>query len=75
MCYSSYVGDDNYADDFDFVDDFDYDDIADFIVDYDDDYYDELVYHNKPLNNFGRSVSVKNNIVNLIKNDNYRHNI
>ena len=41
--------------------------------DYDD--CDELVYYNKPLNDFERLVSVRNNIVNLINNDNYKHNM
>ena len=60
--------DDNFVD-YDFVDyDDDYDD--DFIVN-----YNELVYHKKPLNCFERLVSVKNNIVNLINNDNHNHNI
>ena len=36
----------------------------------------KLVYYNKPLNDFKCLVSVENNIiVNLINNDNYRHNI
>ena len=70
MYHISYVDDDddNFVD-YDFVDyDDDYDD--DFIVN-----YDELVYHKKPLNCFERLVSVKNNIVNLINNDNHNHNI
>ena len=34
------------------------------------------MYYNKPLNNFKRLVSVKNNsIVNLINKNDYRHNI
>ena len=63
------------ADDNDFVNDYD-------IYDYDDDYhddffvnYDELVYYKKPLNCFECLVSVKNNIKNLINNDNNNHNI
>ena len=40
--------------------------------DYDD--CDELVYYNKPLNDFECLVSVKNDIVNLINNDNYKYN-
>ena len=42
--------------------------------DHDDDYYYELFYI--PLNNFEHLVSSKNNITNLIKNNNnYRHKI
>ena len=41
--------------------------------DYDD--CDELAYYNKPLNDFERLVSLRNNIVNLINNDNYKRNI
>ena len=43
----------------------------------DDDYdnYDELLCYNKPLNDFERLVTVRNNIVNLICNDNYKHKI
>ena len=70
MYHISYADDDddNFVD-YDFVDyDDDYDD--DFIVN-----YDELVYRKKPLNCFERLVSVKNNIVNLINNDNHNHNI
>ena len=40
--------------------------------DYDD--CDELVYYNKPLNDFECLVSVRNNTVNLINNDNYKYN-
>ena len=41
----------------------------------DDDFYNNL-YYKKPLNNFERLVSVKNNIVNLIDDDkNHKHNI
>ena len=40
-----------------------------------DDFYNKL-YYKKPLNNFERLVSVKNNIVNLIDDDNnHKHNI
>ena len=62
LYYSSYVGGD-YCDD-----DNDYDD--NYYYDYDDYDDDELLYYNKPLNDFERLVSVKNNIVNLIINDN-----
>ena len=61
---------------------YDYNDYHDdYDDDYDDDHYDdhnddaELVSYNKPLNDFERLVSVKNNIVNLVNNDNYRHKI
>ena len=64
---------------------YDYNDYHDYYDDdYDDDHYDdhydddddaELVSYNKPLNDFERLVSVKNNIVNLVNNDNYRHKI
>ena len=64
---SSYVGGD-YCD---YCDDDDDDDDYVGYVGYDD----ELVYYDKPLNDFERLVSDKNNIVNLINNDNYRHNI
>ena len=33
------------------------------------------MYYNKPLSDFEHLVSVRNNIVNLINNDNYKHNI
>ena len=56
---------------------YDYNDYHDdYDDDYDDDHYDdhnddaELVSYNKPLNDFERLVSVKNNIVNLINNGN-----
>ena len=70
LYYISYADDDD--DDFVNHDNFvDYD-----FVDYDDDYhddfivnYDDLVYYKKPLNCFERLVFVKNNIVNLINND------
>ena len=68
--YDDNYNNDDYYDDYDdFDDDDDYHD--DFIVDYDE----KLVYYSKPLNDFKRLVSVENNIVNLINNDNYRHNI
>ena len=70
--YISYDYDDYYDDYYDYYDDY-YDYYDDYYDYYDDD--DELVYYNKPLNDFERLVSVKNNIVNLINNDNYRHNI
>ena len=62
---------------------YDYNDYHDdYDDDYDDDHYDdhnddaELVSYNKPLNDFERLVSVKNNIVNLINNDNnHKHKI
>ena len=55
---------DNYDDDDDYHDD--------FILNY----YDKLVYYNKPLNDFKCLVFAKNNsILNLINNDNYGHNI
>ena len=38
---------------------------------FDDDDDDKIVYH-KILNDFDRMVSVRNNIVNLINNDNYK---
>ena len=66
--------DDDFVNDGNFVDYdyFDYDDDChdDFIVN-----YDELVYYKKPLNYFERLVLVKDNIVNLINNDNHNHNI
>ena len=76
MYYISYADDDD--DDFVNHDNFvDYD-----FVDYDDDYhddfivnYDELVCYKKPLNCFECLVLVKDNIVNLINNDNHNHNI
>ena len=37
------------------------------------DCYGLVVYYNKPLNDFERLVSVSNNIINLINNDNYKH--
>ena len=43
-------------------------------VDDNDDDDDKLVYY-KILNDFDRMVSVKNNIINLINNDNYKQNI
>ena len=59
ICYIGYVGD-----------------IGDLDNDNDnDDRYESLVYYNKPLNDFEHLVSVRNNIVNLINNDNYKHNI
>ena len=33
------------------------------------------MYYDKPLNDFERFVSDKNNILNLVNNDNYRYNI
>ena len=62
----------NFCDDDDNDDDY-YDDFCDFC----DDYYhdDKLVYYNKPLSDFKRLESAKNNnIVNLI-NNNYRHKV
>ena len=82
MYYISYAVDKYYDDDYDyfdnyyFVDDYDYYDdsdddcLNDFIVNY----YDGLMYYKKPLNDFKRLVSVKNNIINLIDEDNYRNN-
>ena len=68
--YDDYYYDDDDYDDYDDYDDDDYHN--DFIVDY----YEKLVYYNKLLNDFKRLVSVENNsIVNLINNDNYKHNI
>ena len=65
---------DDYYDDCD--DDNDYDDNDDYHDDFIVDYYDELVYYNKPLNDLKPVVSVEfNSFVNLINNDNYRHNI
>ena len=57
--------------------DYDYDDYYcvyddnDFHDDnyYDNDYYDDYLYYKKPFNKFERLVFVKNNIVNLINND------
>ena len=40
----------------------------------DDDDDEKLVYY-KILNDFNRMVSIRNNIVNLINNDNYEHNV
>ena len=60
MYYIGYVGD---------VGDLDDDD------DNDDDCYELVVYYNKPLNDFERLVSVRNNIADLISNDNCKHNI
>ena len=54
--------DDNYDDD-------NYDDDDD-----DYDFYDKL-YYRKPFNHFERLVSVKNNIENVISNDNYNNDI
>ena len=82
LYYISYAVDKYYDDDYDyfdnyyFVDDYDYYDdsdddcLNDFIVNY----YDGLMYYKKPLNDFKRLVSVKNNIINLIDEDNYRNN-
>ena len=75
--YDDFDGDDH--DDFD-DDDYDIDEFDDDDDDYHDDfivnYYDELLYYNKPLNDFKRLVfDENNNIVNLINNTNYRHNI
>ena len=36
---------------------------------YDNDYYDDYLYYIKPFNNFESLVFVKNNILNLINND------
>ena len=44
-------------------------------VDDDDDNDDEKLVYYKILNDFNRMVSIRNNIVNLINNDNYEHNI
>ena len=42
----------------------------------DDDDYDDKLYYKKPLNDFECLVSVKNNIVKLINNDNnHKHKI
>ena len=74
LCYISFAG--NKYDYDDYIHDYDnfyYDDEND---DDDYDYYGELVYYNMPLNDFKRLVYDENNIiVNLINNDNYRHNI
>ena len=65
--YSYY--DDNYDDDYD---DYYYKEVDD---DDDDDFYNKL-YYKKPFNYFEHLVSVKNNTVNLINNDNnHKHNI
>ena len=64
---------DNDYDDYDFDDDY-FNYHNDFIVNY----YDILLYYNnnnKPLNDFERLVSVKNNTVNSINNDNHKRNI
>ena len=64
---------DNDYDDYDFDDDY-FNYHNDFIVNY----YDILLYNNnnnKPLNDFERLVSVKNNTVNSINNDNHKRNI
>ena len=87
--YDDFDDDYNDIDEFDDDDDFDdhdYNDIDEFDDDDDDDddyhddfivnYYDELLYYNKPLNDFKHLVfDENNNIVNLINNNNYRHNI
>ena len=74
MYYISCVGDQCYDyddDDYDDYDDFDDDCHDDFSVDY----YEELVYYNKPLNDFKPLVYDENNsIVNLINNNNYKNN-
>ena len=62
---------DYYGDDYD--DDY-YKEVNDDYDDDDDDFYDKLHYR-KPFNHFERLLSVKNNIVNLINNDNHNHNI
>ena len=64
---------DNDYDDYDFDDDY-FNYHNDFIINY----YDILLYYNnnnKPLNDFERLVSVKNNTVNSINNDNHKRNI
>ena len=76
--YDDFDGDDH--DDFDDddydIDEFDDDDDDDYHDDFIVNYYDELLYYNKPLNDFKRLVfDENNNIVNLINNTNYRHNI
>ena len=64
--YSYY--DDDYVDDYDYY----YNEVDD-----DDDYdFNNKLYYKKPFNYFERLASVKNNIVNLINNDNnHKHNI
>ena len=42
---------------------------------HDDDDDDEKLVYYKILNDFNRMVSIRNNIVNLINNDNYEHNV
>ena len=74
LYYISCVGDQCYDyddDDYDDYDDFDDDCHDDFSVDY----YEELVYYNKPLNDFKPLVYDENNsIVNLINNNNHKNN-
>ena len=71
-----YVEYDYYDDDYDYDDYYEYyfDDNYNY-YDYDDDGYDELVCYKKPLNYFERWVSVKNNIVNAVSNDDYNKDI
>ena len=83
LYYISYAGDKYYDDDYDYFDDYYFVDDYDYYDDSDDDclndfivnYYDGLVYYKKPLNDFKPLVSVKNNIINLIDEDNYRNKI
>ena len=57
--------DDYEFNDYEFFDE-DYDN---YDYDYDDDYDDDYLYYKKPFNKFERLVYDKNNIVNLINND------